>query len=215
MTKVIYTAIFGHHDNLYEPLVITPGWRMICYTDDPLLKSDHWEIKIINGIREGQERMMARLIKLNSVHFTDHADQSIWIDASFQVNVDLDQFWEDHFKKEMTVIKHPERSCFYKEAELCKRIQKDNPIKILNQEKAYLDIVPENNGLIQSGILLRTNSQRVIRFCYDWWQETKKHSNRDQLSFCKVSIGKDFIHYIDGYVYDQREEFKYFGHIKK
>ena len=42
--KVIYTAIFGDYDTLKEPLVITPGWKYICYTDQDF-ESKVWEIK--------------------------------------------------------------------------------------------------------------------------------------------------------------------------
>jgi hypothetical protein len=49
MDKVIYTAIFGPYEELKEPTVITPGWKYICFTDQPL-KSNVWNV---NQVKHG------------------------------------------------------------------------------------------------------------------------------------------------------------------
>ena len=31
--KICYTCITGKYDALIEPLVVTPGWKYVCFTD--------------------------------------------------------------------------------------------------------------------------------------------------------------------------------------
>lgn len=51
-------------------------------------------------------------------------------------------------------------------------------------ERYNLEEYPSNNGLIVSGVMFRKhNSQDIIKAMEFWWQELKRSSKRDQLSF--------------------------------
>lgn len=94
MNKIIYTVIFGPYEELKEPLVITPDWRYICFTDQPFM-STTWEVRRIDAWPD--KRMHSREYKINFDRYID-AYQSIYIDGSFQINCDLNQWWAKHFK---------------------------------------------------------------------------------------------------------------------
>ena len=43
--KVVYTAITGYYDGLITPEYINKDWDYICFTDNPDLTSDFWQIR--------------------------------------------------------------------------------------------------------------------------------------------------------------------------
>lgn len=210
MKKVIYTAIFGPYEELKEPIVITPGWEYVCFTDQPLI-SENWKIQQTEiGFND---ILSSRLVKIQFNHFVE-ADLSIWIDGSFTINCNLDEWIVNHFpiKKEMLCIKHPIRDCIYEEGEVCTRYGKDNG-EIARQLQDYSYTVPKRNGLIQSGILVRRHTPRVIKLCEEWYWEVMNYSNRDQIAFGKVSLRAKFMEYMK-WDYRSGKEFIYKTHFK-
>lgn len=215
--KLIYTAIFGPYEELKEPTIITPGWKYVCVTDQPL-KSDVWKILKVptwqNRILQARASKLL-LEELVLIYGLKTYSPTIWIDGSFTINCNLDEWWDKHFKGEMTCIKHPIRDCIYEEGEVCVRYGKDNGL-IEEQLWKYQESdpkVPKRNGLIQSGILMRTPTVRVKKLCKNWFEEITLYSLRDQISFGRVSIGKSFIHYIK-WDYRIEKEFIYKTHFK-
>jgi hypothetical protein len=207
--KTVYTAIFGEYENLKEPLVVTPGWKYICFTDQPF-KSKVWEIRKVRV--DINPQLLARQYKILFYNFID-SFESIWVDGSFTININLDDWWDKHFQQEITCIKHPIRDCFYEEALICIKNRRGDPKKISIQAASYLGIVPEHNGLIQSGILMRQKTDIVCQLCIEWYKEIELHSLRDQLSFAKIAMNYT-INYIT-WDYRCSPEFRFTGHSKK
>lgn len=176
--NVIYTAIFGDYDDLKEPLVVTPGWFYICYTDQPF-KSDTWKIIQANPNDVGGNVRASRLLKIDFPIW----NKSIWVDGSFTINCDLNKFWEDNFVSPFTVVQHPIRNCWFEETLACINNNRGKAEDIMRQQELYLNEgLPMDAGLIQSGILLRENTQEVKEFCDLWWEQIKL-STRDQIGF--------------------------------
>lgn len=212
MENVVYTALFGPYEELKTPRIITPGWRYICYTDQPLT-SDVWEI-VPTKVRGTDPQRFARWFKI--MHWVDWA-QSIWVDASFCIDTDLNDWWNDHSKAPFSCAQHPLRQDFYEECMDCIVSKRGDRIEVDAQMNEYLAAgVPRHNGVIQSGILLRTNSLECIALCEAWWSEMQGRSSRDQIAFCRVSaktmpgliynyrwdyrMGKDFIYWKHKYL---------------
>lgn len=176
MRKVIYTALFSNYEELKDVVVITPGWEYICYTDQPIT-SDVWQIRYCANVQNPVlEARRKKILEFDG-------DQSIWVDASFRVNCDLNDFWGKHFTSPFTVFKHPLRNCVYKEAEACIKNKRGSE-KEINDAVTLCNMigVPEENGLIQSGILLREDNEFVRYFCREWFNRTIDCS-RDQITF--------------------------------
>lgn len=181
MNKVIFTAIFGDKDELKEPMVVTPGWQYICFTDQDL-QSKVWEIRKMLARPDGPQRT-ARWIKIN-FHKYFNAENSIWVDASYIINCDLDTWWENFFKPPFTVIRHPDRDCFYEEAQAVIDHGRDTAANVKPQVDTYRALgLPAHNGLIASGILMRWNVKAVRNFCELWWHHVQEYSVRDQLAW--------------------------------
>jgi hypothetical protein len=204
--KIIYTALFGPYEELKEPSVITPGWRYVCVTDQDI-KSDWWDICMFTGTENPQKD--ARIIKIKSFY----GDQSIWIDASFQINTNLDDFWNKHYKGGITAPRHPVRACAYREAQICMRRDLDGK-NVEKQINRYTNEgMPMNAGLISSGILMRDNSQPVKDFCSLWWDQIVNGSLRDQIGFAYSDWKMPGVAHAFNYDYRVRNEFVYSKHF--
>lgn len=175
--KVIYTAIMGEYDLLKEPLVITPGWDYICYTNNKDLVSDIWKFEYmhLNSVKE-----LRKLKILTPFEY----ETCIWVDASIEINCNLDEFIIEHHKGYFTIMKHPYRNCVYEEANECIKRKKDSMDIINEQIGRYKQMgYPVNNGMVASGLIVRESCIRVQRFCDRWWKEVEQYSKRDQISF--------------------------------
>ena len=142
-------------------------------------------------------------------------EHSIWIDSSFVIDTDLNEWWQKYFKGGLCAASHPLRNCVYNECLDCIIAQRGNKEQVQAQMAEYRTLkIPANNGLIQSGILLRENSDEVIKLCEAWWKELSTHSIRDQIAFCKVSLGCDFVHQYR-WDYRQGKDFVYHHHYQR
>jgi hypothetical protein len=177
MKKIIYTAILGQVDHLKEPRVTSPGWEYICYTDDPNLKSDVWEIILVES---QNPRKASRYYKTHP----PEADLTIWIDATFQIKRQLDPFALSKTEG-IWLNSHPQRQCPYEEAEIIKEKNLDDHEVINKQITRYrTEGLPQQWGLYRCGILVRNGKDLLIKKLNElWWEEIEKGSWRDQASF--------------------------------
>ena len=102
----------GTYDLLKDPTVITPGWQYVCYTNNKDLKSDVWEIFYMNL----QDVKQVRKVKIITPF---EYDTCIWVDASIEIQCNLDDFVRDYHSTYFTIMRHPYRNCTYMEAEAC------------------------------------------------------------------------------------------------
>lgn len=206
--KIIYTALFGPYEELKEPIIKTPGWIYKCFTDQ-YIESSFWQMNYFEK-SPPHPQMEARLYKI----MRPLSEQSIWIDASFTINCNLDNFWNQHFKGPITAINHPVRRCVYREADVCIRRGLDAE-NVRKQTKQYAkEGLPFNNGLISSGILLRDNSEQTRQFCDLWWMQIENGSLRDQIGFAYAAWKMPIINYVN-YDYRVRQEFIYTKHFNR
>ena len=204
--KVCYTALFGDYEELKEPAIITPGWRYVCFTDQQLTSAT-WEI-IPKEVIDTPQRT-ARWFKI--MGWIDW-EFSMWIDASFLIKKDLNDWWNDRFVSPFSCAKHPLRNSIYHEARSCMVNNRGDNGRVLLQDEKYKRLAfPDYQGIITSGIILRENTPACIELHEKWWNELYNQSVRDQLSFAFVSLGIDWI---NTYVWDysQSKEFVYSKH---
>lgn len=204
----LFTAIFGPYDKLKRPTIVTPGWKYVCFTDQDFT-SDVWEIRRGVPVNGTTGQQMARKIKILFHQFIDD-DYSIWLDGSFQINCNLNDWWKTRFKPDITCVRHPIRDCIYQEAIVCTQNRRNGVEGALQQVESYRGIVPEHGGLIQSGLLMRKRTGFTINLCEEWFAELSNHSMRDQISFAKISLNKP-INFIQ-WDYRRAHEFRFHRH---
>lgn len=207
MTKTCYTAIIGsQYDDLKEPTIVSPGWRYVCFTDQPLA-SEAWEIRRVESGADSQRT--AREIKITAFKEWQY---SLWLDAAFQINIDLNSFWNAQFRAPFTSPRHPLRHCVYHEIDACIANNRGDARQLLAQRAAYAaaNVPHHGNNIITSGVLMRENTVGCIELCEEWLREVEAWSVRDQVAFGRVSIGKEF--HTFGWDYSQSKELKHYKH---
>ncbi len=210
--KVVYTSIFSNYEELKEPTIVSEGWRYVCFTDQPF-KSDVWEIVPSQIMGIGPQRT-ARYYKICFHKFID-AEYSMWVDGSFHINCDLNKWWDLRFKEPFSCAQHPLRNCIYHEARSCIVNKRGDVAEINNQINKYKKLrLPERNGIITSGILLRQRTPEVMEFCEKWYNELSEQSVRDQMAYAFVSHQTGFKANTYKWDYSQSKEFIYKKHYK-
>lgn len=182
---VIYTVIFGNYEELKEPLIVTPGWKYICFTDQSFT-SDVWQVIHVDTWED--KRMHSREYKINFHKYIED-EESIYIDGAFTINCNLTDWWDKFFQAPATFIQHPRRNCVFEEIERCILHRRCDVAKLQAQAKAYTGKVKKNNSVIQSGLMMRTKAYEVITLMDLWWEELQKYSTRDQVSMAYVARG--------------------------
>lgn len=200
----IYTAIIGNYEELKEPLIITPGWRYVCYTDQNF-NSGVWETVKIEA---ADPVVAARKIKITG--FPD--GMSIWCDASFSINVNLSDFWHRHFRGPMTVFPHPWRKRIGDEIDACIKHRRADVGDLLNQKAIYRGLL--NMPVIASGILLRESTPEVRDFCGLWFEQISL-STRDQIGFAYAEDKMPIVNRSSGFDYRTDREFIFKTHFNR
>ncbi|AKB86150.1 glycosyltransferase domain-containing protein [Methanococcoides methylutens] len=191
---VIYTAIFGGYDDLKDPSYISSSCDYVCFTDNPKLKSDIWEV-IYFEMEEFPPNLKNRYLKILPHRFFKEYEYSVYVDGNIDIIGDVEiliqKYLIDGF---MACPDHPQRSCIYEEAKACIELGRDDEAKINKQMNKYQKLgYPINNGLTENNVLLRRhNVKKVVTVMEDWWSELMCHSKRDQLSFCYVAWKHNF-----------------------
>lgn len=181
MKKVIYTVLLGNDEKfeLHEPRHIDKNWSMICFTDRDIT-SENWEIRKVD---HNDPLKKSREIKIRCDKFIDF-DICLYMDSIFTVNRDVNKFIDNNIKGDFTVMSHPRRHCAYREARYCLKEGKGGRKTILRQIERYQkDGFPKDFGLYACGIMVRKNTKAVVNFMKLWFDEVKKNSYRDQISF--------------------------------
>ena len=186
---IVYTGIFGGYDKLHEPQDHS-GIRFICYTDDPNLTSNVWEIRYCKADTNRHPRWQARQCKL--LGFKDlNCEESVWIDGRYEF-VSLLRM---PYYNNMLIHTHPKRICSYAEVAFCLKHHIGDPDDL----QRMVDIMqtvkfPKDFGLWWSAVLWRKHTQTTISFCEKWWKNMQIGSVRDQVSlpFTLWQTGIDF-----------------------
>ena len=209
--KAVFTALFGDYDELKDPVVVSPGWDYIVFTDQDV-RSDIWQVCRVNHYMDPQR--MARMVKVKWHEYIEH-DLSLWLDCSFDIRCDIQTFWDRWYVEPFSVPKHPIRDCVYREIESCIVNQRGDEQELLRQKAAYkAEGMPNFNGIITSGVMMRRRCDFIMDICNDWWMEIEKYSVRDQVAFAKVAWKWGFKYNAYKWDYTKSEELKYLKHKK-
>lgn len=212
-----YTAIVGKYDELKQPADISmvEGWDMVCFTDQnfELPEDNVWRIVNVNSSEYGPAKT-ARNIKI-LFHKYIQDEFCLWIDATFGINVNLNEWWS-RFSAPFTTIKHPFDNCIYIDARACAKLGKADHTLLKNQTDCYRKLgVKKNSGLISSGILMRQNTSKVREFCEMWWRQVEMFTHRDQISFGYCQHKMPGVHNQIEWDYTTQNEFVHIGHLHK
>lgn len=188
MSVIYYTAIFNNYDELTIPEIsseLKTQARLICFTDNPELKSDIFEIVLVERKFNDFTREN-RYYKIMAHEVLPPHDLSIYFDGNIILKASFESIFEEansDEKIQLSLLKHPFRDCLYEEGEACIKQKKDNVDIIINQLSRYQkEGYPSHNGLLACTVIFRKNIDAVQNLCSAWWKEIESGSRRDQIS---------------------------------
>lgn len=186
---LVYTALFGDYDELIEPKNNFHGCKFICYTDQNNLKSDIWEIRLVEKY-DLLPIMMNRKYKLLPHLFFSNYQKSLYVDGNVYIlknPLTLSCLYLDSY--DIAIPFHFKRNCIYKEAKEVIKLKKAIRDEVENQVFNYKkEGFPSNFGLTENNIIFRNHNKLTsILLMEEWWKEINYFTKRDQLSLMYVS----------------------------
>jgi len=183
--RVVYTAIFDDYDVLTDPEDPSPGLDYLCFTDVSDLRSDVWTPVVVES-EDLSAAELNRAIKILPHRFLPSYDASLYVDGNIKIRRAVNRLFNEHLtRQEMALPPHPDRDCIYEEADACIEAGKGDQAEIREQMQRYQHRgFPEDAGLPANSVLLRRHHAPAVRNTMEtWWEEFRRGSSRDQLSF--------------------------------
>lgn len=191
-TTAVYTAIFDNYDTLIDPNVVESDIDYICFTDDPELSSDIWEIRIVNPMTD--PAMSNRRIKILAHEYLKDYHRSVYVDGNIQILKPIKPLVENYLSDfDLSVYTHPDRSSLFEEGDACIEHNKAKEKPVRDQMNHYRDAgFPDNDSLSENRILFRNHQRKDIQnLMWSWWREVSERVSRDQLSLMFVLWDQD------------------------
>ena len=191
LKKVVYSALLGKYDKI-RPFNLQKGFDYFLFTDNLNINYNktNWtilplpiELNYLNISKIKKQRF----IKLHPHLYFKNYNLSIYIDASFQIKGDLNEFLFRILSPKYNIynFEHPERNTVYQETFAVVRFRKEKELMAkLVRERYIKENFPDNNGLIEGCLIVRKHNEKdCIYMMNKWFEEISKYSHRDQLSF--------------------------------
>lgn len=184
MKKAVYTALCGDRDTPKPLTKKNPNWDYIFFTDNPDLKVDGWEMRLL--VEEGSPRMVAKLPKLLPHKYLPEYKRTMWVDAAYEIVGDPEWINAPCVMAGFSAAIHPsKRVSVYEEAETILKYGFDDSNTVATQINRYKQQGFDGcyrRSIFQLGVILRTNEPTVNQINEDWYNEVVNGSIRDQLS---------------------------------
>lgn len=177
---VVYTAIFGGRDAL-RAIPGEPGVRYVCFTDNPRLCREPWEVVACE--REYKyPRLDAKRFKVRPHRFLPQAARSIYLDGHIVPRVPIVPMLDE--VAHLGLFAHPARRCAYSEGRfVAARKRKDTPGQVQRTlEWLHAQRFPRRAGLYMGGVIFRVHGPDVTRFNELWWEALQVGTYRDQIT---------------------------------
>jgi len=186
--KLFYTVLTGNYDRLHPIRRQLPNWRYVCFTDNPGLHCDGWEIRQIanpDGLDPGR---LSRLYKIKH-HLVDQGwSISVYADANLAIRGDLDAFLAQALApgSPLAIPFHPFLFSLRQEVEQCIVLGKDSEellraqYRHYTEEMGFSDPFPHINARL---LIRRTGDPEVVRLMDAWYHQLHQWSRRDQVAF--------------------------------
>lgn len=174
---IVYTAVFGGYDRILPPKE-PGGARWVCITDGPNAP-EPWQT--VRRSRVRHPRFLARLYKIRSHRwFTD--DVVVWIDGNVRLTAPPESLEKYLENTDIAAVEHRYRHNHYHEAKACIDQKKGDKHKISQQARAYFQDGCPGQPVGATFLLLRRQTEAVVKLNELWWRQIIEHSMRDQIS---------------------------------
>lgn len=188
--RAVYSALIGGYEKLTEQEVAPESdARFICFTDDPTLTSETWEVVLVEPRVRGDSTRSGRALKIIGHPVLDDVDETLWIDNTVALTSPPDGLFDEWLADaDVAAPLHSYRSSVLAEAEVVIDSGLDEFARVYEQLAHYLDQgrVGVDDNPHWTGMLARRRGPEVTRAMQAWWEDVLRYSRRDQLSFMPV-----------------------------
>jgi hypothetical protein len=185
--RCVFTALMGDYEELNEqPMALQSKLPFICFTDNPDLTSETWQIRLLPPMFGLDPARSQRDVKLRPfVHLPEY-ELSLYIDNSVLLTRPPEQIFEELAPASgIFLFRHSFRDSVLDEfLEVAKR-GLDDQARIFEQLNHYSLLHPEvlEERPYWGGMLLCDHRIPTVRTTLDiWYANVLRYSRRDQLS---------------------------------
>jgi hypothetical protein len=198
----VYSALLGGYENLNDqPAARQSKIPFICFTDDPELRSDSWQIRLVTPLFGMDPARSQRDFKLRPHLHLPEFDASMYIDNAVVLSDTPERIFKKYDPmKGFWLARHSFRESVLDEFLTVARQGLDDQGRVFEQLNHYTIQHPEllEEPQYWGGILLRNHlDAKVIAMLDVWYANVLRYSRRDQLSinlaFAQAGLVPDII----------------------
>ncbi|WP_158580729.1 glycosyltransferase [Cellulomonas rhizosphaerae] len=186
--RCVYSALFGDYERpSHQPAFAGDPIDKILFTDDPNLRSDDWEVRLVSRVLPADPGRSSRWPKLLPHRALPDHDVSLYIDNSVGLTRPpsevLDVLLDD--ESPFALVEHSYRGAVAEEMDAVVAVKFDDPARIREQEDHYRVIAPAalSAQTLWGGMLARRHHDPLVVAAMEiWWEQVLRYSRRDQLS---------------------------------
>ncbi len=183
---VVYTALLGGYERLNEqPVAARSEVPFVCFTDDPALVSESWDVRLVEPALGADPVRSARRLKILGPPLDPAPETTLWIDNSVVLTVPPEQLLDEWLDGvDFAAPLHSFRERVVDEFEAVLHDERDDPGRVNEQLSHYLSSCPEVLELkpLWTALLARRRTPLVHEFSAEWYEHVLRYSRRDQLS---------------------------------
>lgn len=194
MKLVVYTALFADPDLPLEevgrffPFKHDKGdVKYVAFTNRKDLKSDFWQVIVMDKPDAMSWRMMSRYLKWNpsKIKLPKHT-HSLWMDSQCYFKYEPKAIIDHYLKDGMhtAIHHHTDLRSVYVEGMVTSYAYMNDKPSIVNKqlERYHEEGMPYQYDHFETGILIRKNCKESIEFSEQVYKELETDSIRDQIS---------------------------------
>jgi F0F1-type ATP synthase membrane subunit b/b' len=183
--RVVYTTLFGGYEQLNDGQAASPSIPFICFTDDPGLTSDRWEIRLVTPEFPFDLIRSQRIIKFRGHEALDGFDETLYIDNSVSLRSDANTLLDEWLANaDVAIPLHSFRRSVAAEFAEVVATGLDDAQRVYEQFDHYAATQPEvlDARPLWSGMIARRPTPQVRAAFLHWLDQVLRYSRRDQLS---------------------------------
>ncbi len=189
-SRAVYSTLFGGYESLNEDHVPQMDVATFCFTDDPELTSDFWEVVVVERAFPLDPIRSQRLIKIAGHPLLANYAETLYVDNAVTIKGsvhDLLDAWLKH--ADVALPWHSFRSSVEEEFTAVVRQSLDELPRVTEQYEHYMmsGIHLAELRPYWTAIIARRHSPDVDQAFTLWSQHVLRYSRRDQLS-CRVAL---------------------------
>lgn len=196
MKTCVYTVLLGGYDALLDQdVAVGSESSFICFTDDPELRSDTWEIVHVTPRFPQDLHRSSRVFKILGHERLASFDATLCIDASVRLRRTPESIIADWLTDDvdMALALHSYRDRVVDEFDEVVRLNYDDRARVYEQLVDYALTYPDvlDARPHWGGMLVRRQTPSVERAMRLWFDHVLRYSRRDQLSLMLALLHAD------------------------